>query len=218
MKIYLLPGLGFDHRIYRKLNFEGLDCTFLNWIEPEKNESIQHYAERFAQEIKETDEKITLIGHSLGGILSQEIATFKTIDKIILISSIKSRQELPFHFKIVKPFAVQHIFTKNLTIKSLPYWGKSHGYETDEEQGLLVDMVSQYSNYYLQWALRQLSIWQTPSIPKHSKRVHIHGTNDKTLPYSLIHEPDFTIQNGSHFMVYKQPERMQSILLAALEM
>ena len=216
MKIYLIPGLGFDQRIYKKLNLEGLDYTFLDWIEPEKNESIQQYAKRFAQGIKKTDEKTTLIGHSLGGIISQEIATIKTIDKIILISSIKSREELPFHFKIVAPLAVQHFFNKSLTIKTLPYWGKNHGYETPGEQELLIDMVSQYSNYYLQWALRQLSIWQTPSIPKHTRRVHIHGTNDKTLPFKLIHEPDFTIQDGSHFMVYQQPERMQNILLEAL--
>ena len=65
-------------------------------------------------------------------------------------------------------------------------------------------MVGKHSNTYLQWALRELSAWRQPTILSNTKLLHIHGTNDKTLPFKLIKNPDLVIENGSHFMVYKQ--------------
>jgi len=35
MKAYLLLGLGFDHRIFDRLDLGSLDVEYLNWIEPE---------------------------------------------------------------------------------------------------------------------------------------------------------------------------------------
>ena len=95
MKIYLIPGLGFDHRIFSKLNLEEQNIQYFNWIEPLEHESIRKYAERLAEDIVDDGERTLLIGHSLGGILSQEIACFKQVGQIVLISSIKSRKELP---------------------------------------------------------------------------------------------------------------------------
>ena len=41
MKIYLLPGLGFDHRIFARLDLGGLDVEYINWIEPKDKEPIR---------------------------------------------------------------------------------------------------------------------------------------------------------------------------------
>ena len=103
MKIYLMPGLGFDQRIFEKLNLEGYKYSYINWIEPDKNEHIKSYARQLSANIQDSSEKIILIGHSMGGVLCQEIAAIKKVDLIVLISSIKSRSEIPFRFKLVSP-------------------------------------------------------------------------------------------------------------------
>lgn len=71
MKIYLFPGLGFDKRIFSKLDFGNLTLEYIDWVEPEKGENFQEYAKRMSAKIVDENEKLILIGHSLGGLICQ---------------------------------------------------------------------------------------------------------------------------------------------------
>ncbi len=213
MKLILIPGLGYDCRIFDNLNLSEFNVECLNWIAPKPNEKIHDYSQRLFSENTNSNEKIILIGHSLGGIVSQEIASVHNIEKIILISSIKSRKELPLSFKLVKPFGLAKLFTKEISIKTIKFWGKSHGFETKDEKELFKSMVSKQTNMYLQWALKALSSWHEPIIAHQTAIVHIHGTKDKTLPYTLVKNPDFTIDGGSHICVLKNAERISGLIM-----
>ncbi|MFT5385562.1 MAG: pimeloyl-ACP methyl ester carboxylesterase [Saprospiraceae bacterium] len=217
MKIYCIPGLGYDHRIFEHLNLRHFNTTAIDWTEPIPRESFKRYTERFSKKIDDSSGKVVLIGHSLGGMISQEISRIKRIDKIILVSSIRSREEIPLLFKMVAFFNLDRFFTKEWVIKTLPLWGKQHDFVTREEQNLFKDMVAKQSNEYLQWALRQLSDWQTPTIPESTKVFQIHGDADKSFPIKRIKKPDRIIKHGSHIMVYKQPELISEIILEVLE-
>lgn len=220
MKVYFIPGLGFDHRIFKNISLDNVDVEYLDWIEPVKNESIADYANRLSKGIDKKDRTI-ILGHSLGGIIAQEMAEILPVDKIILISSIKSRKEMPFQFRVVKPLFIHKLFSKELTAKTIKYWGKSHDYETIEEQNLVADMVNKQSNHYLQWALRQLSIWKHPNaetnIDTDTEIIQIHGDLDKTFPIKLIRQPFKEIKNTGHFMVFKKAEIISEIINAALQ-
>lgn len=217
MKVYLIPGLGYDCRIFERLNLEEFDVTEMNWIEPKANEKIHHYAQRMFPTVMHPTEKIVLIGHSLGGIVSQEIASVNQIEKVILISSIQSREEIPLNVKLIKPFRISKLFTKELSLKTVKYWGKSHGFETESDKDLFRSMVGKHTNVYLQWALRELSSWHEPNISSQTEIIHIHGTNDKTLPYKLVKKPDFTIEHGSHICVLKKAEKVSEIIKNAIQ-
>ena len=202
--MYLLPGLGFDQRIFSKLTLEG-PVSYLNWIESEVGETWTSYAQRMAASISPVDVPPILIGHSLGGMLALEIASFMEVEQVILLSSIRSRAELPFHFRVVKPLGVHRIFSKGLTLSTFSLWAKSHGYKDQESQTLFQSMVGQQSNTYLRWALRQLSIWEHPVISAQTKVCQIIGDQDKTFPIQKKATPDVVIPGGSHFMLYNQP-------------
>lgn len=217
MNIYLLPGLGFDQRIFLKLNLKEQNVHYINWIEPLENESIRKYAERLAKDIPNEGEGITLIGHSLGGIISQEIACFKKIDHIILISSIKSRKELPSFFKLVKPLRLHKLFKKGWTISTVKFWGKKQDYVSQEEQDLFKDMVAKQSDQYLQWALKTLSMWNRPDLPCTTQITQISGALDKTFPIKLIEEPTYNIEDGAHFMVYRKAPVITQIIDSVLK-
>ncbi|EDP70325.1 hypothetical protein FBALC1_06198 [Flavobacteriales bacterium ALC-1] len=216
MRLILIPGLGYDCRIFKNLDLSGFEVECLNWIEPKTNEKLHDYSQRLFSKAKTSSDKIVLIGHSLGGVVSQEIASINNIDKIILVSSIKSRNELPLSLKLVKPFWLDRFFTKEISIKTVKFWGKNHGFETDDEKNLFKNMVSKQSNNYLQWALRRLSTWKEPDVPSTTKIIHIHGTKDKTLPYKLVSKPDFTIENGSHICVLKESEKISKIIKTSI--
>ena len=216
MKLYFLPGLGFDERIFQKLALPDFEKVYLNWIEPEPKESFSAYARRMAQKIPFSEEKLMMVGHSLGGMLCQEIASFQKVDTIILLSSIQSRAELPHHFRAIQPLHLHTIFTKSFTLRTFPLWAKKHDYTTVEEQNLFKSMVEQQSDTYLQWALQALSNWQAPSLFASTRIVQIHGTNDQTFPIQRIEKPDFVLDNAGHFMVYKEAEKISKIIVDTL--
>jgi len=215
--LYLIPGLGFDSQIFGKLQLDGYEINYIEWIKPlDEKESIEVYALRMAGAIKKTDKPIVLIGHSFGGVIAQEIAQHKKIEKIILISSIKSKSENRPSFKAIAPFNLQRFFTKRLTLSTFNFWGKYYGYETKEDQDLFRSMVDKNSDEYLQWALMQLSKWN--GIPKSKTPIfHIHGDKDKTLPFKLIKDPVEIVEDAGHIMVYKKPKLISQLILEELK-
>ena len=213
MKIYLIPGLGYDERIFKNLDFQEFNVECINWTEPKQNETLHDFSIRIFENKQNGIENIILIGHSLGGIVSQEIATNYKIEKIILLSSIKSDEENPLHFRILKPLGIYKIFTKELCIRTVKYWGNKHGFETDEDKTLFKSMLSKQTNTYLRWALKELAIWKSPTLPSSTMLIQISGEKDKNFPIKLIDKPNYIIEKGNHIMCYKQPEKINEIIL-----
>ena len=210
--IYLIPGLGYNHRIFEKLDFGNYNVECLNWIEPKLNEPIHEYATRLAQPIVKSNKPTIIIGHSFGGIMAQEIAAQIPVQKVILLGSIKSKEELPLQFKMVGWFRLWNFFTKKLTIQSFKYWGADHGFETEEEIELFKDMIGKCPESFLKWALKKLVEWQGVEISSATSLCQIHGTKDKTFPFHKIVNPDFSIEEGSHIFLFKKANQLTRIL------
>ncbi len=208
---YLLPGLGFDHRIFSKLNLPEGNINYLDWQEPHQREHLTDYAFRVSGGLSETEQPKVLLGHSFGGVLAQEIAKVRQIDRVILLSSIRSRAELPGFFKVVGKLGLHAVFTKKSTFATFGFWAKKHGYDTEEKQQLFKNMVGQQSDHYLRWALRSLSNWQgldgleTPVS-------QIHGDCDRTFPIQILAKPDHVVKGGSHMMVYDRGEEVSQLI------
>lgn len=216
MKVILIPGLGYSCELFQRLHFPHLETRCLNWLEPQAGESLNAYANRFVVHYSFPDEPVVLIGHSFGGILAQEIASLFPVQQIILLSSIQSRKELPMGFRIIAPMGIHHLFTKEASFVTLPFWGASHGFDSEETRQLFRNMVSTYSNRYLQWALKTLSMWRSPNIPSSTNITQIHGTLDRTFPVRLIQQPDILVEKAGHIMVYKQAEKLNKLILNTL--
>ena len=97
------------------------------------------------------------------------------------------------------------------------FWAKNHDYESEEEQALFKSMVGKQSDTYLQWALKELSKWQTPTLPPSTIIFQINGDKDKTFPIKKIKSPDVVVENGGHFMVYKQPELISECIVIEIQ-
>ena len=74
------------------------EVIHLNWIKPEKNESLRTYALRMAEKI-DRSEKFGLVGLSLGGMVATEIAKAFPPEKVVLISSIPLSSHMPAYFR-----------------------------------------------------------------------------------------------------------------------
>ncbi len=68
-QIYYISGLGADERVFDFLTIKNINKTYIKWIEPLKNESLNSYSKRLIEQIDLSKEAI-LIGVPFGGIVA----------------------------------------------------------------------------------------------------------------------------------------------------
>jgi pimeloyl-ACP methyl ester carboxylesterase len=139
-EIYLLSGLGADKRVFDSVDFSGFNVNHVDWITPTDNESIESYAKRLLGQIKTN--RPTLIGVSFGGIMTVEIAKQIETEKIILISSAKTKFDIPVYFRIVGQLRINKLIPTTIfkSVNSLTYW--FFGTETRKENELLKTIIN----------------------------------------------------------------------------
>ncbi len=213
--IYLISGLGADERVFRHLEFpEGFETHFLPWIRPlSSDEPIDEYAARMARRILHPEP--ILLGLSFGGMMSIEIAKLIPVEKVILISSIKSKHEIPPYYKGMARFILGHmpdrlLFRRRQFIVKL--FMQSKGPEEDQ---LLNDYLTlQNKDYtYMRWALEAVVHWENEWTPP--SIVHIHGSSDRPFPRRYV-KPTHTIVKGGHFMIMNRAKEISRILAREL--
>src|ERR1700761_6586962 len=97
MKIFLIAGIGADTRVYNNIDLGEHDVTCVDYIQSHKSDTLSSYAQKLIGHYHITPMSV-VIGDSLGGMMAVEIAKLIPLDKVILISSIKTKDEEPFYF------------------------------------------------------------------------------------------------------------------------
>ena len=98
--VYFLPGLAANPSIFKNIQLDPdrFEIYLLEWMIPFEEESISEYALRFCSKVEHKN--AVLVGVSFGGIIAQEMNLVHDFRKIIIISSVKTRQELPLHLQL----------------------------------------------------------------------------------------------------------------------
>ncbi|WP_276134746.1 alpha/beta hydrolase [Polluticoccus soli] len=210
-KIYCLSGIGADDRIFGKLSIPGYELVHLAWIKPERKETLPQYALRIAKLIDE--ENPIILGLSFGGMLCTEIAKALPVKKAFLISSAKTKLELPKLNRAVQALIRSQILPP--FVFSIPnrYICKIFGAETADEIRLLNGIIRDADGAFVKWASRAIVEWHNEVVPPNI--IHIHGTNDHVLP-SAISKPDYWIDGGTHLMVYSCAGEVSTIIAGEL--
>ena len=210
--IYCISGLGADERAFSKLSIRGYELKVIHWLLPEADETLQAYAVRMRSGIKE--ENPILMGLSFGGMVCTEIAKQIPVEKIILISSIKSYRELPFWMKAVARLKLNKIVPLKSSKLTQPIQNRMLGVETAEEKTLVASFRRDVDLPYTNWAVHQAINWKNDW--QHPDTCHIHGDNDHMFPIKYI-KPTYTIKNGGHFMIMNRADEVSSYINAALQ-
>ncbi len=216
--IYCLSGLGADQRVFGQLELPGSKLVHLDWLLPQgKTETLADYAKRLGAYIKH-DEPV-ILGVSFGGMMAIEIAKHRKVKAIIIISSIKSRRELPAWMKVLgkchADLLIPKTPLKSITpLKALrPIQNYFLGANSPEEIAIANEFRDNVDPGYLKWSIRHIlnwkNDWQPPMV------FHIHGDNDKLFPISNV-EPTHIVAGGGHFMVMSHCKEVSKILLEIL--
>jgi pimeloyl-ACP methyl ester carboxylesterase len=211
VKAYFLSGIGADQRAFQKIKLpEGYEPVYLDWITPEKDESITNYASRLCELI--SDDDFILVGLSFGGMVATEIAKVKTPKKIIIISSVACYDELPWYFKKVGRMGLHKIVPIAL-LKMGTVINRMMGVGTREDKQIVYDFVRTVDPSFIRWSLNAILTWNAHGrIPE---LVHVHGSKDHLLPCKYTH-PDYLIENAGHLMVLNKAEEVNKAIFDAL--
>lgn len=209
-EIYLVSGLGADERIFEYLDLRPYKKTCLKWICPNENETIAHYAARLRGQI-ETENPI-LIGVSFGGMIAVEIGKLIKTEKIILISSAKTKEDIPLHYRVMGAINFNKLMPKGGLQKMHGIIAWLFGVANDEERELLKEFISSTDERFVQWAIHHIINWENKMLLPNA--VLIHGTSDRLLSSST---PDYSIKDGGHFMIVNRCTEISAIIHSILD-
>ena len=206
-KIYIFSGLGVDQRVFDNIDFGNLDVEFIDWIEPLKNESLDNYAFRIAQNL--TVANPTLIGLSFGGMVAVEISKILQTKKIVLIASAKTKSELPEIYQLAGKLKINKLIPNQLLKKQNFITNWFFGLEIKSEKQLLKRILKDTNPNFLNWAINEILNWKNEVQPNNC--FHIHGNKDRIIPVKNV-KADFVIENGGHFMTVNKAEEIERII------
>lgn len=197
--VYFMPGLAANPLIFERIRLDDarFDVHYLEWEIPKSKETLEDYAERIALHVKHKNP--ILIGVSFGGILVQEMARFLEVQKIIIISSVKSKSEFPKRIR----FARKTLVYKLIPIRLILSFGKLAQFVFGEKMSHRMQLYDTFLSvrdlYYLKWAVEKVVLWDREEIDK--RVIHIHGDKDEMFPIQNI-KKCIVVEGGTHVMIY----------------
>jgi pimeloyl-ACP methyl ester carboxylesterase len=212
--IYCISGLGADERAFSRLQITGYNLHVIAWLRPMPKESITQYATRMSESIV-INEPVILMGLSFGGIICTEIAKQLNVKKIIIISSVKQKIELPKWMKLAGFLRINKIVPVRQSFKiTEPIQNKILGVNTKEEKMMINELRRNADKIYTKWAVNQVINWKNNWL--HPAIFHIHGDKDYMFPIKTI-KANYIVKNGGHFMIMNRAEEVSQHINHALK-
>ncbi len=206
--IYLIPGTGSDERIFHALESEH-ETVVIQYLIPEKGMNMSEYAQLLTQQI-DTSKRFSIVGVSLGGMLAVEMSKYLPAEEVILISSAKTKHELPHKYRFFKNAPLHRIlggrFYKFCTLLFQPL------YEPLEEKDEIIwqDMLKNKDPKFIKRVVACIVEWDNETYDS-ERTTHIHGTKDKTIPIKNVQNA-IVIEDGTHIMMLDRTAELSKII------
>lgn len=212
--LYFVPGLAASPDIFEFLTLptDQYEIHHLNWMIPKtKNENIHDYAQRMCQRVAHKNP--VLLGVSFGGVVVQEMSKIISTDKVIIISSVKTKDELPTRFKLAKTTKAYKLLPIK-AVANIENWAKyAFGDTIKKRIELYKKYLSMRDDNYLPWAIHNVLNWnQENPLPN---IIHIHGDNDGVFPIKNVKDCK-VISGGTHTMILNKARPISKLLMEVI--
>jgi pimeloyl-ACP methyl ester carboxylesterase len=218
--IYCFSGLGADSRIFQKLQLHNTAIKYIRWQMPAPEDDMRSFAIALARQIEEPE--VILLGVSFGGMLATTITALALENKMpfrvkrtIIISSCKTRNELPAYLRLAGKARLHKI---------VPYqWATRYSFvnrlvfdtRSKAEEMLLKSVMLKSTDFtFLKRAVHMILTWQQHQPP--AGIFHIHGSSDRLLLPGRI-KPDAWVKGGGHFIIWNEAEQVSRLISEAIE-
>jgi pimeloyl-ACP methyl ester carboxylesterase len=208
MNIYFIPGLGADKKIFKGIKVsEGCKAFYIEWIKPLKNETLESYSYRLAEQIN-TTQPFIIVGLSFGGMLAAEIIKRFPAGRMIILSSVASSGHLPFYYRIAGKMRMHKLIPVSL-MKSAALMKRLFTAETAEQKAYLKMAIREVDTSFIRWALDAIIKWKGSAVD--SSYLHIHGSKDAILPIRFT-RPTHIVKGGGHLMILTRNNEISEII------
>ena len=201
--IYFIPGLAAGPEIFENLRLPNsvYDLHYLQWKMPlDQEETIANYAKRMCEDILHKNP--VLIGVSFGGIMALEMSQCITTKKVIIISSVKDKNELPKRFQLASFTKIYKLFPSKIVANLEDYTKFFLGKSLKKRAALYKKYLSVRDRSYLHWSIYNVINWNgVIKTPKNL--VHIHGRDDKVFPLKNVSNC-VVVEGGTHVMILRK--------------
>lgn len=196
--VYMMPGMAANSLIFENIDLpkDKFEIHLLEWLIPLKNESLGDYAKRMTLKIKHKTP--VLLGVSFGGILVQEMSKHIKLRKLLVVSSVKSKHELPKKMKLARSTKAYKLLPTQLA-SNIDFLAKyAFGDTITKRLELYQKYLSVNDKRYLDWAIKQVVCWDQEEVLPEA--IHIHGEKDAVFPHSCLGDC-ITVKKGTHIMI-----------------
>jgi len=185
VNLYCMPGMAASPKIFEFISLpKPIKIHLLSWIPPLKDEPLTDYAIRMCERVTQTNP--ILLGVSFGGVLVQEMSKYLPGCQVVIVSSIKSKDELPLSMKMAKKTNAHKLlpmqWINNLDNLSLFVFGEG----IQKRLALYQKYLSERNPDYLSWDKTEIS----------NNIIHIHGEKDTVFPIKNLSHPFIKIKGG----------------------
>jgi hypothetical protein len=206
--IYFFSGLGADSSPFVNLKLPGYHKVYISWIPALPDESIADYAARIKSQI--TVENPCIVGLSFGGVVAVEVSKQMKVDKMVLISSAKTKDELNQMNQFFMRLGLYRIIP-GLLLKQTNFLTNSYfGARSENDKKALLKLLRGTDISLFRWGLKSIAYWDNKEAPE--RTIQIHGTADKVIAYGRG-RPDYSIKGAGHLMVFNKADTISKIIM-----
>lgn len=201
-KIYVFSGLGADRRVFAKLDLSGFEVVYVDWLKPRTSEAFESYVFRLADHYQIPKQGALVLGLSFGGMCVSELAKYYDFKKTVLISSAKTKDELPKLLGISKWLSLHKLLPEAPSSKaSMKVLTWLFGVKDEADQEFFKEIIQDTDPEFLKWAIDKIVHWENKQVPVNC--LHLHGDKDHLLPIQHV-DYSIRIKGGGHFMVWNK--------------
>jgi len=212
---YFIGGIATDKQLYKHQLEHIPHSVYLPFPANDPSDTMETYVLKFLPSI-DTSEPFHLVGLSMGGIMTMELLKHIHPEKVVLISSVKCRAEMPWQLRQLKYSKLHRLFPGSMFIKSIVF-GSRFIKELNAVPHLREEVVAMAKNNnpgFLYWCVNAIVNWQGGTDYRHDI-IHIHGTKDEIFPIKYLKNV-IPVENGTHNMLLSHPAYFTDFLLDVL--
>ena len=207
--VYMIPGQGSDYRVFKNLKIDdSFETRNIYYTTPHKEMTLKDFAIELSSQI-DTNCSYILLGVSLGGMIATEMGEFLNPQKIVIISSAKSKEEFPGRYRFQRWFPIYKLVSSKMAKKGAQIMQPIIEPDRNKEKDTFKSMLNDKDPDFLKRTIKMILEWER--VNYRSEIIHIHGNDDKTIPIRNV-KYNYLVKNGSHMMILTRGEEISVLV------
>ena len=146
---------------------------------------------------------------TLGGMVAVEIAKIASPVAVVVISSAKTRSELPPRYRILKWLPLHRIFGGRFYKATGQVARPIFEPDSREDDEVFAEMLRDKDPRFMRRSIDCIVTWENGTVPPGV--VHIHGDRDHTIPARNVRDA-IIVEGGSHVMVFTRGAEISALV------